>query len=169
MNTHWILYLLVFSFSLIIRHPCLASTLLCLICPVHLFLSHCLSERNETRSVIRIKVLHILSFVLSTNRQLYEVCTLTHRHTYFCILTFKCAVSQLVSTVHCQDTDLFSLLFDLPCNSLRLEVSYLTGFVCFCKINVWLFCCCALMCDIWRLFDAGFSNSFISVSMPQNL
>ncbi|XP_042283563.1 tuberin isoform X1 [Thunnus maccoyii] len=28
--------------------------------------------RNETRSVIRIKVLHILSFVLSTNRQLYE-------------------------------------------------------------------------------------------------
>ncbi|KAM4595499.1 tuberin isoform 1-T2 [Fundulus diaphanus] len=36
---------------------------------------HCLMEkffRNETRSVIRIKVLHILSFVLSTNRQLYE-------------------------------------------------------------------------------------------------
>ncbi|KAL1004888.1 hypothetical protein UPYG_G00051850 [Umbra pygmaea] len=28
--------------------------------------------RNESRSVIRIKVLHILSFVLSTNRQLYE-------------------------------------------------------------------------------------------------
>ncbi|XP_041961436.1 tuberin isoform X1 [Alosa sapidissima] len=28
--------------------------------------------RNETRSIIRIKVLHILSFVLSTNRQLYE-------------------------------------------------------------------------------------------------
>ncbi|XP_059200476.1 tuberin isoform X2 [Centropristis striata] len=28
--------------------------------------------RNEIRSVIRIKVLHILSFVLSTNRQLYE-------------------------------------------------------------------------------------------------
>uniref|UniRef100_A0A665U8U5 Tuberin n=1 Tax=Echeneis naucrates TaxID=173247 RepID=A0A665U8U5_ECHNA len=28
--------------------------------------------RNEPRSVIRIKVLHILSFVLSTNRQLYE-------------------------------------------------------------------------------------------------
>ncbi|XP_026158546.1 tuberin isoform X1 [Mastacembelus armatus] len=28
--------------------------------------------KNETRSVIRIKVLHILSFVLSTNRQLYE-------------------------------------------------------------------------------------------------
>uniref|UniRef100_A0A3Q1K6B2 Tuberin n=1 Tax=Anabas testudineus TaxID=64144 RepID=A0A3Q1K6B2_ANATE len=28
--------------------------------------------RNEARSVIRIKVLHILSFVLSTNRQLYE-------------------------------------------------------------------------------------------------
>uniref|UniRef100_A0A4W4GQ16 Tuberin n=1 Tax=Electrophorus electricus TaxID=8005 RepID=A0A4W4GQ16_ELEEL len=28
--------------------------------------------RNETRSVIRTKVLHILSFVLSTNRQLYE-------------------------------------------------------------------------------------------------
>ncbi|XP_047434666.1 tuberin isoform X2 [Mugil cephalus] len=28
--------------------------------------------RNENRSVIRIKVLHILSFVLSTNRQLYE-------------------------------------------------------------------------------------------------
>nr|XP_020451690.1 tuberin isoform X2 [Monopterus albus] len=28
--------------------------------------------RNDTRSVIRIKVLHILSFVLSTNRQLYE-------------------------------------------------------------------------------------------------
>ncbi|XP_061536615.1 tuberin isoform X3 [Phycodurus eques] len=28
--------------------------------------------RNEGRSVIRIKVLHILSFVLSTNRQLYE-------------------------------------------------------------------------------------------------
>ncbi|XP_044046243.1 tuberin isoform X2 [Siniperca chuatsi] len=28
--------------------------------------------RNETRGVIRIKVLHILSFVLSTNRQLYE-------------------------------------------------------------------------------------------------
>nr|XP_046262431.1 tuberin isoform X2 [Scatophagus argus] len=28
--------------------------------------------RNETRTVIRIKVLHILSFVLSTNRQLYE-------------------------------------------------------------------------------------------------
>ncbi|XP_068448418.1 tuberin isoform X1 [Clinocottus analis] len=28
--------------------------------------------RSETRSVIRIKVLHILSFVLSTNRQLYE-------------------------------------------------------------------------------------------------
>ncbi|XP_040001434.1 tuberin isoform X3 [Xiphias gladius] len=28
--------------------------------------------RTETRSVIRIKVLHILSFVLSTNRQLYE-------------------------------------------------------------------------------------------------
>ncbi|XP_076845462.1 tuberin isoform X2 [Brachyhypopomus gauderio] len=28
--------------------------------------------RNETRSGIRIKVLHILSFVLSTNRQLYE-------------------------------------------------------------------------------------------------
>uniref|UniRef100_M4AEA6 Tuberin n=1 Tax=Xiphophorus maculatus TaxID=8083 RepID=M4AEA6_XIPMA len=36
---------------------------------------HCLMEkffRNETRSGIRIKVLHILSFVLSTNRQLYE-------------------------------------------------------------------------------------------------
>ncbi|KAM4750543.1 tuberin isoform 2-T3 [Anableps anableps] len=36
---------------------------------------HCLIEkffRNETRSGIRIKVLHILSFVLSTNRQLYE-------------------------------------------------------------------------------------------------
>ncbi|XP_015251846.1 PREDICTED: tuberin isoform X1 [Cyprinodon variegatus] len=36
---------------------------------------HCLMEkffRNETRSRIRIKVLHILSFVLSTNRQLYE-------------------------------------------------------------------------------------------------
>ncbi|XP_047220193.1 tuberin isoform X3 [Girardinichthys multiradiatus] len=36
---------------------------------------YCLMEkffRNETRSVIRIKVLHILSFVLSTNRQLYE-------------------------------------------------------------------------------------------------
>uniref|UniRef100_A0A8K9V8C1 Tuberin n=1 Tax=Oncorhynchus mykiss TaxID=8022 RepID=A0A8K9V8C1_ONCMY len=30
------------------------------------------SHRNESRSVIRIKVLHILSFVLSTNRQLYE-------------------------------------------------------------------------------------------------
>lgn len=30
-------------------------------------------NRNEARSVIRIKVLHILSFVLSTNRQLYEV------------------------------------------------------------------------------------------------
>ncbi|KTG36517.1 hypothetical protein cypCar_00047162, partial [Cyprinus carpio] len=28
--------------------------------------------RNESRTVIRIKVLHILSFVLSTNRQLYE-------------------------------------------------------------------------------------------------
>ncbi|XP_023815363.1 tuberin isoform X2 [Oryzias latipes] len=28
--------------------------------------------RNENRTVIRIKVLHILSFVLSTNRQLYE-------------------------------------------------------------------------------------------------
>ncbi|XP_077574319.1 tuberin isoform X5 [Stigmatopora nigra] len=28
--------------------------------------------RNESRSLIRIKVLHILSFVLSTNRQLYE-------------------------------------------------------------------------------------------------
>uniref|UniRef100_A0AAZ3SLE3 Tuberin n=1 Tax=Oncorhynchus tshawytscha TaxID=74940 RepID=A0AAZ3SLE3_ONCTS len=28
--------------------------------------------RNESRGVIRIKVLHILSFVLSTNRQLYE-------------------------------------------------------------------------------------------------
>ncbi|XP_029014950.1 tuberin isoform X1 [Betta splendens] len=28
--------------------------------------------KNETRSVIRIKVLHILSFVLSTNQQLYE-------------------------------------------------------------------------------------------------
>ncbi|XP_040891970.1 tuberin isoform X2 [Toxotes jaculatrix] len=28
--------------------------------------------KHETRSVIRIKVLHILSFVLSTNRQLYE-------------------------------------------------------------------------------------------------
>lgn len=36
----------------------------------------CVTERNETRSVIRIKVLHILSFVLSTNRQLYEVCDL---------------------------------------------------------------------------------------------
>ncbi|XP_024115248.1 tuberin isoform X3 [Oryzias melastigma] len=36
---------------------------------------HCLMEnffRNESRTVIRIKVLHILSFVLSTNRQLYE-------------------------------------------------------------------------------------------------
>lgn len=33
----------------------------------------CLSVRNETRSVIRVKVLNILSFVLSTNRQLYEV------------------------------------------------------------------------------------------------
>uniref|UniRef100_A0A3P9MTI5 Tuberin n=1 Tax=Poecilia reticulata TaxID=8081 RepID=A0A3P9MTI5_POERE len=36
---------------------------------------HCLMEkffRNEMRSGIRIKVLHILSFVLSTNRQLYE-------------------------------------------------------------------------------------------------
>uniref|UniRef100_A0A8C5A576 TSC complex subunit 2 n=1 Tax=Gadus morhua TaxID=8049 RepID=A0A8C5A576_GADMO len=30
--------------------------------------------KNESRSGIRIKVLHILSFVLSTNRQLYEVC-----------------------------------------------------------------------------------------------
>ncbi|XP_028310961.1 tuberin-like isoform X2 [Gouania willdenowi] len=28
--------------------------------------------RNETRSIIRIEVLHILSFVLNTNRQLYE-------------------------------------------------------------------------------------------------
>ncbi len=44
--------------------------------------SYCLSERNETRSVIRIKVLHILSFVLSTNRQLYEVCMLTHLDPY---------------------------------------------------------------------------------------
>lgn len=32
------------------------------------------ADRNESRTVIRIKVLHILSFVLSTNRQLYEVC-----------------------------------------------------------------------------------------------
>ncbi|XP_053085916.1 tuberin isoform X3 [Pangasianodon hypophthalmus] len=31
-----------------------------------------LHKQNEMRSVIRIKVLHILSFVLSTNRQLYE-------------------------------------------------------------------------------------------------
>lgn len=29
--------------------------------------------RNETRSGIRVKVLDVLSFVLSTNRQLYEV------------------------------------------------------------------------------------------------
>lgn len=43
-----------------------------------------ISERNETRSVIRIKVLHILSFVLSTNRQLYEVCIYT-----FALLTVK--------------------------------------------------------------------------------
>lgn len=35
------------------------------------------AERNESRTVIRIKVLHILSFVLSTNRQLYEVCMVT--------------------------------------------------------------------------------------------
>uniref|UniRef100_A0A8C7N9Y0 Tuberin n=1 Tax=Oncorhynchus kisutch TaxID=8019 RepID=A0A8C7N9Y0_ONCKI len=32
-------------------------------------------QPNESRGVIRIKVLHILSFVLSTNRQLYEVHT----------------------------------------------------------------------------------------------
>lgn len=29
--------------------------------------------RNESRSAVRIKVLHVLSFVLSVNRQLYEV------------------------------------------------------------------------------------------------
>ncbi|KAI2668108.1 Tuberin [Labeo rohita] len=35
-------------------------------------LSVCVCVRNESRTMIRIKVLHILSFVLSTNRQLYE-------------------------------------------------------------------------------------------------
>lgn len=49
-------------------------------------LSPVIAGRNESRTVIRIKVLHILSFVLSTNRQLYEVSACTHK-------TLECEVN----------------------------------------------------------------------------
>lgn len=45
-------------------------------CLLSLLLEKCLllfSHRNESRSAVRIKVLHVLSFVLSVNRQFYEV------------------------------------------------------------------------------------------------
>lgn len=51
------------------------------------------ANRNESRTVIRIKVLHILSFVLSTNRQLYEVCVITLGLT--CKMVHDCEIHQL--------------------------------------------------------------------------
>uniref|UniRef100_A0A8C7L4T1 TSC complex subunit 2 n=1 Tax=Oncorhynchus kisutch TaxID=8019 RepID=A0A8C7L4T1_ONCKI len=62
-------------------------------------------QPNESRGVIRIKVLHILSFVLSTNRQLYEV----HTHS----LTIKLFSFTPSPRPGCEEEQATQLLVDL--------------------------------------------------------